>query len=208
MTRGDVVRSYGGVSADDRRAERRRKLLAAGRRAWGESGLGEVTVRGVCGAAGLQPRYFYEQFANREALILAVANEVRGELFRRLVDSSRDAEGDLEDKLRAALTAFLAAIADDPTIHRIMRTDLAGVPGLENNRVESLNMVADLILQYGSGIPGFGPPEGIDPRRFARFVAGGVNHLVENWLDTEGESPEELADLCTRLCMSFAPSRT
>ncbi|EUA42450.1 hypothetical protein I553_6310 [Mycobacterium xenopi 4042] len=30
MRRAEVVRDYGGVSAADRRAERRRKLLAAG----------------------------------------------------------------------------------------------------------------------------------------------------------------------------------
>ncbi|MFD4295389.1 TetR/AcrR family transcriptional regulator [Rhodococcus sp. NPDC058505] len=204
MARGDVVRSYGGVSADDRRADRRRKLVGAARRSWGHAGLGEVTVRGVCAAAGLQPRYFYEQFANRDALLVAVADEVRGELFATLVDSSRDADGTLEDKLRAALSAFLGAIAADPDLHRIMRTDLAGIPGLENRRVDSLNIVADLILQYGSGIPGFGTPGGADPRRFARFVAGGVNHLVENWLVHPDESPEELADVCTRLCLGFA----
>ena len=204
MARAEVVRDYGGVSADDRRAQRRRKLLDAGRQAWGETGLGEVTVRGVCSASGLQPRYFYEQFANRDALIEAVADEVRAELFTTLVESSRTTDGELEDKLRAALTAFLCAIDADPKVHRIMRTDLAGVPGLERRRVESLNMVADLMLLHGNGIPGFGAPEGVDPRRYARFVAGGVNHLIDNWLETQDESPEELAELCTRLCMTFA----
>ena len=59
IKRPEVVRDYGGISAVDRRAERRAKRLAAGRQIWGESGIGEDTVRGVCTAAGLTPRYFY-----------------------------------------------------------------------------------------------------------------------------------------------------
>ena len=134
MARSDVVREYGGVSADDRRAERRRRLLAAGRQIWGASGLRDVTVRGVCSAAGLQPRYFYEHFADRGALVGAVADEVRTELFTKLVESSVEVDGGidggLEERLRAALAAFFGIIAADPRIHRIMSTDLAGVPGL------------------------------------------------------------------------------
>ncbi|EME15396.1 TetR/AcrR family transcriptional regulator [Rhodococcus triatomae] len=207
MARGQAVRDYGGVSADDRRAERRRRLLDAGRHAWGRAGLGEVTVRGVCTEAGLQPRYFYEQFANRDALIVAVADEVRDKLFTALVDTSRSADGGIEDTLRAALTAFLRVIADDPDIHHIMRTDLAGVPGLETRRVDSLNMVAELILRYGADAPGFDPRPDVDRRRVARFVAGGVNHLIDNWLADQDETPHELADQCTRLCMTLAQGR-
>lgn len=213
MARSDVVREYGGVSADDRRAERRRRLLAAGRQIWGASGLRDVTVRGVCSAAGLQPRYFYEHFADRGALVRAVADEVRTELFTTLVESSVEVDGGidggLEERLRAALAAFFGIIAADPRIHRIMSTDLAGVPGLEQHRLESLNLVADLILEYG-GVgqsPRGGqaapptPAAGIDSRSAALFVAGGVNHLLDNWLvDPEG-SPQELAELCTRLCL-------
>ncbi|GLB63080.1 putative transcriptional regulator, TetR family protein [Dietzia sp. NCCP-2495] len=214
MARSDVVREYGGVSADDRRAERRRRLLAAGRQVWGTSGLGEVTVRGVCSAAGLQPRYFYEHFTDRGALVGAVADEVRTELFTTLVESSVEVDGGrdggLGERLRAALAAFFGIIAADPRIHRIMSTDLAGVPGLEQRRLESLNLVADLILEHGGvgqaprgghGASGPVPAAGIDSRSAALFVAGGVNHLLDNWLVAPEGSPQELADLCTRLCL-------
>ncbi|MFD2392517.1 hypothetical protein ACFSSF_19050 [Dietzia aerolata] len=45
------------------------------------------------------------------------------------------------------------------------------------------------------------PADGLDPRPAALFVAGGVNHLLDNWLEAPEGSPEELADLCTRLCL-------
>ena len=78
MKRAEVMRDYGGISADDRRTDRRKKLLTAARQIWGASGVSEVTVRGVCSAAGLTTRYFYEQFANRDALLYAVGAAVIG----------------------------------------------------------------------------------------------------------------------------------
>src|SRR6476660_7042276 len=130
MKRAEVVRDYGGISAVDRRAERRRKLLAAGRQIWGEAGITEVTVRGVCSAAGLTPRYCYEQFPNREALVFAVADDARDETLQALVAAGLGEPGSLADKLRSGITAFLDIIAADPHLHRIATSDLTTVPGL------------------------------------------------------------------------------
>ena len=85
MKRAEVVRDYGGISAADRRADRRRKLVAAGRHLWGESGIADVTVRGVCAHAGLIARYFYVQFDGRDALLFAVVDEVRSQLLDAMV---------------------------------------------------------------------------------------------------------------------------
>jgi len=207
MARSEVVRGYGGVSADERRADRRRRLLAAGRELWGRGGLGEVTVRGVCAAAGLQPRYFYEHFAGRDQLVEAVADQVRDQLLGTLVESALGVGGDLRERLRAALTAFFGEIAADPSVHAIMRTDLAVIPGLEKRRTESLDMVAELILRHGAADTAVVPAAGTDPRRAARFAAGGVNHLLEGWLAQPEGTPEELAELCTRLCLRLVDGR-
>ncbi|EUA42451.1 bacterial regulatory s, tetR family protein [Mycobacterium xenopi 4042] len=88
-----------------------------------------MTVRGVCKAAGLIPRYFYEHFPNRDALLFAVADDVRDELLDALVAAGIGNPGTLADKLRSALTAFLDIIAADPHIHRITTSDLTSVPG-------------------------------------------------------------------------------
>ena len=201
MARTDVVRDYGGISADDRRAERRRKLLEAGRRAWGEFGIGDVTVRGVCSSSGLTPRYFYEHFTNRDALIVAVADQVRDELFAALVGASLAEPGELAHKLRAALKAFFDVIADDPHIHRIMTSDWTAVAGLAQRRSDALDMVADLVLQYAPALLEE-PPDTADLRRVAMFVVGGVNQLVEAWLREPTDSTSDLADICTGLCLA------
>ncbi len=206
MKRPEVVRDYGGISAVDRRADRRSKLLAAGRQLWGESGLGEVTVRGVCSAAGLIPRYFYEQFPSRDALIFAVSDDVRDQLLEALLTAGVGDPGTLTDKLRSALSAFLDLIEADPHIHRIATSDLSGVPGLSEHRAHILEMIADLIVQQAPGVLGGETPPPAELRRGALFLAGGVNQIIEDWLANPVETTTELASVCADLCVSVVRS--
>ncbi|MEB3022468.1 TetR/AcrR family transcriptional regulator [[Mycobacterium] crassicus] len=206
MKRPEVVRDYGGISAVDRRAERRAKLLAAGRRLWGESGPGEVTVRGVCAEAGLIPRYFYEQFPNRDALIFAVSDDVRDQLLEALVTAGVGDPGTLADKLRSALTAFLDRIAADPHIHRIATSDLSGVPGLTEHRAHILDMIADLIVAQAPAVLGAETPAPAQLRRGALFLVGGVNQIIESWLDNPVETTTELATISADLCETVVRS--
>ena len=202
MKRAKVVRDYGGISAVDRRAERHRKLLAAGRKKWGESGITEVTVRGVCNAAGLIPRYFYEQFRNREALLFAIADDVRDQLLDVLVAAGIGDPGSITDKLRSALTAFLDMIVADPQIHRIITSDLSSVPGLTEHRTQVFDMLTELVIQYAPDVLGADTPNPAALRRGALFMVGGVNQLIETWLNEPKETTSELAGICADLCVA------
>ncbi len=202
MKRAEVVRDYGGISADDRRNERRQKLLTAARQIWGASGVTEVTVRGVCNAAGLTSRYFYEQFPNREAMLFAVADEVRDELLSALVEAGVGNPGTLTDKLRSALRAFLEIIAADPDIHRIATGDVSSVPGLTEHRARILDLITELIVELAPGVLGDETPGPEALRRGALFMVGGVNHLIETWLKDPAETPDQLAAIAADLCVA------
>src|SRR5947209_20090513 len=77
-------RPYGGVSADDRRAERRRRLLDAGLELFGTKGIAATTIADVCEQAGLTKRYFYESFATIDELAGAVFGDVTARLAERV----------------------------------------------------------------------------------------------------------------------------
>ena len=64
--------SWAGIPAEDRRAARRDRLLDAAFDLLGTEGWSATTVRGVCQAAQLNPRYFYESFPDLDALFVAV----------------------------------------------------------------------------------------------------------------------------------------
>jgi AcrR family transcriptional regulator len=74
-------RAYRGVSTEQRRAERRAKLIDAAIAVYGERGYRQATVKAVCEAAGLTERYFYESFENSEALLVASFNAVTYAVF-------------------------------------------------------------------------------------------------------------------------------
>jgi AcrR family transcriptional regulator len=113
-------RSYGGVPAAERTELRRRQLLDAALARFGSNGYGATGVKDVCGEAGLTHRYFYESFADREALFLAVFDDVIEELFTLTAGAVAASDGGAEDQLRRAISAFLTTMAEDPRKARIV----------------------------------------------------------------------------------------
>src|SRR5689334_11890446 len=99
-------RTYGGVSALERIAARRQKLLDAGLALFGTQGFAATGVKDVCRQAGLTDRYFYESFANSEALFLAVFDRLTDELFGAVAASVGEAGDDAELQLRNAISSF------------------------------------------------------------------------------------------------------
>ncbi|WP_174184977.1 TetR/AcrR family transcriptional regulator [Nocardia barduliensis] len=202
-------RTYGGVSAAERSAGRRVRLLAAATALWGESGIASVTVRGVCKAAGLTPRYFYEHFANSDELLVAVADEVRDKLLAAMVHAGLSGTGPAEARLTAALRAFFDTVADDPHLHRIISSNANDVSELAQRRHDAIDTVAELVVNYAPTALGFTP----DPdllRRASLFITGGVNQIIEGWLaGTITMTSAELAADCARMCINVLqpPSR-
>lgn len=106
-------RLYGGQSQEHRIAERRAKLMQAALRLYSRLGPAGASVTAICAEAGLTPRYFYESFASREALLAAVFREA----CDRLVFEVEEAL-DPADPANSALIAFFAILAEHPQLAR------------------------------------------------------------------------------------------
>ncbi|MCW1431451.1 TetR/AcrR family transcriptional regulator [Novosphingobium sp. JCM 18896] len=107
-------RLYGGQSQEARVAERREKLMQAAAKLYGQAGTTGVSVTAICAEAGLTPRYFYESFASREELLLAVFREVCDHLIAD-VTAAIDARAPAD----SALSAFFQLLADHPDLARV-----------------------------------------------------------------------------------------
>mgnify|MGYP003715986655 CR=1 FL=1 len=68
------------MNLDERRQRRHEALLTAGVALLGASDGPSVSVRAACRSAGLTERYFYESFADKNALVEAVYDHVIGEI--------------------------------------------------------------------------------------------------------------------------------
>lgn len=125
-------RDYAGQSAQDRTAARRARLIEAGIRVFGQQGFRSATVRGLCSAAGLTDRYFYESFDNLEALLLAVHATLMAGLRERLLADPllRQARAGAPVPADAASTAgyeIWFELVSDPGVARIVLNEVLGV---------------------------------------------------------------------------------
>ena len=139
-------RAYGGVSAEDRIAARRAKLLDAGLELFGTRGYATTGVKDVCREAGLTDRYFYESFADGGALFLAVFDRLTDELFQAVAEAVLEAGGDAERQLRVAIATFIHALAADPRRSRVLFAEApAAGPDAAAHMRTTLRRFAELV---------------------------------------------------------------
>jgi len=142
-----MSRTWAGTTLDDRKAARREKLLTAGLDLLGTEGSSAVSVRAVCRHAKLTERYFYENFADREELVLAVYEHVAAEARQALVDAVPDVRAEPATRAKAAVTAFVELMVDDPRKGRVLLLAPVTDPALSARGVALLPSFAALVRE-------------------------------------------------------------
>jgi AcrR family transcriptional regulator len=115
----EVVRPYRGVSATERRAGRRAKLIEAALDQISDQGIAATTMTAVCARASLTERYFYESFRDLEGLLLAVFDACLLNMDEAMFEALQAAPPDLVERCRAAAGAMLDVLTDDPRKARL-----------------------------------------------------------------------------------------
>ena len=137
---------------EERVAARRARFIEAGIELFGTQGFRGATVRGVCAAAGLTDRYFYESFPTLEALLAAVYCSLKDGFAIRLTQesfTSEDWRGDLaaiERQVTAAYELWFDTVRD-PRFARIVLVEILGVsPEMDALYEESARAMAALTI--------------------------------------------------------------
>ncbi len=174
---------WAGLPAADRKAERRQLLLDATFELLGTEGWSGTTVRAVCQGARLNPRYFYESFADLDALVVAVYDRLIAEL-RDHVAAAVDAAGDDPSaQMRAAVETTVRFVDDDRRRARVLYVEALGSEALNRRRIETGYDVVTLIERDAADRRG-APPSGEQIGRIAAAVlVGGFSELLVAWLD-------------------------
>jgi AcrR family transcriptional regulator len=127
------VRRYGGVSAEERIAARRARLLDAALELFGTAGYEATGVKDVCRAAGVTDRYFYESFRDSRELFVTLHDEATDELFTAVAGAVATVPPVADAQLHAAIGTFVGALADDPRKPRVIFSEPAAA-GVEADR--------------------------------------------------------------------------
>jgi AcrR family transcriptional regulator len=198
------TRPYGGVSAEDRRAGRRERLLAAGLDLLGSEGWSKTTVRAICARAGLTERYFYESFADREALLVAVFDRIAAEATEAVVAAVEAAPHAARAKARAAIAAFVELMTDDPRKGRVAFVEAMGSESLMSRRLETLGGFAALISEQARAFYGEAAPRE-DADLSAHALVGALAELLIAYLGgTLAIDRERLIEYGTNLFIAAA----
>ncbi|GKQ56122.1 TetR/AcrR family transcriptional regulator [Bradyrhizobium sp. Ce-3] len=200
MASSRKARLYGGMDAEERRAERRLKLIDAAIEVYGEVGYRAATVKAICEAAELTERYFYESFANSEALLIAAYNHVVDHLHEEMAAAAASGGDDAELRLRAALTLYFTRLKEHPKPARVFLLEITGIsPAVDAVTLDASRAFSDILV-----------PPARDPKRsdkgttatlLSTGMVGAVISIARRWVSKHYPQPlEEVAAIAASFC--------
>jgi AcrR family transcriptional regulator len=198
-------RTYAGQPAKDRRNQRRQRLIEAGLDVIGEVGLSGLTMTLVIRRAGLTERYFYESFADRNQLLVAVAGAVAAALEHRLVAAGEAVAGGIEARARATATALVSVLTEDPRMARLF-VESVGSDVLRPHRAAVMRRYAAYYVQDMLSLYRLrGKAVRARLNVASLMIVGGLAEALVAWLDRSGAgSPDAIIDACVQLTVAHA----
>lgn len=186
------ARRYGGLSAQERRDLRRRKLLDAAVHVFGTLGLRRATIRDICNEARITERYFSEHFASisdaYEAAFKLISEQALLATGRAMLQTRLDTL----ELARAGLQAFLGFVQEDPRRAQILLVDASSywrnVTSKNNNE---LKRHAQAMRYFCKRIyPDL--PDHIDLEIIGASLVGASLQACLTWVQSDFRQPAEL----------------
>jgi len=173
------------VPAEQRRALRRAALLEAGLELLGTRGWAATTVRGVCTQAGLNDRYFYESFADRDAFLLAIIDEQAARGTDAILEAARRAPRHLPSRVRASVETILDFLTEDPRLGRILSHEFPANPLLQERRREIIRSLTAIFIAQTREVLDELPLSDTDLELTGLTLTSGLWDLIAAWLRGE-----------------------
>ena len=176
-------RVYGGVEANRRVEERRKKLIEAGLEAFGTRGYAKTNIKLICDLAGLTERYFYESFRHKEDLLCAVYRELVCGAQRESLAFLEEGHEDPLDTASKALRIFYQRFQRDPRVAQVQLFEILGVSSaIDREYHNAMRLLADMVKLFLCKVY----PK-VDEERLSRGViptalAGSILLIAHEWV--------------------------
>ncbi len=160
------------LSAEFLAGHKRGRVLAAMCGLSAERHYEEMTIGDVARSARVARKTLYELFGGKEAIFLAAVEATRDELHEQLDAACEGAGPDARERLRAALAALLAYLADNPSrAHLLLVEAPSALPASAAIYDREFVLLTDRLR---SAAPASGPvPEAIE-----EALVGGVASIL------------------------------
>jgi AcrR family transcriptional regulator len=186
-----------GLEPEERRQERRRQLLDSAFNLFATQGYSRTSIEQICQGAYVGFKGFYDEFATKEALFLALYDELVERVSTNVVEVA--GRNELYSGLRELLDVFVKSVLDDRRVAQILFIEAAGLsPAVEVVRRATYRNFAEFLLTMWTDSRVARdrlPPEGIDDHRIPLGLVGAIVELMVDWLvDSAGEDTRRLVD--------------
>ncbi len=182
------------------------RLMAAGRTAFGQSGLYATRVEEITDLAGVAKGTFYLYFESKERLIQAIADETLRELGQAC-ERACASESTWPERVSAIARTHLRLFAEEPASMRILH-QLRGMLKFEQPEWQSLRVTlqshVELIASLLSAPPA---PEALSRNgalSLSRALFGAVSGAVSVWVACEGPNSSLPPDALLPALIAFA----
>lgn len=199
-------RSYGGLTSEERNAQRRARLLAAATDIIGTRGYAATTIPNLCSASKVSTRNFYELYGTKEDLFVDLYDGITADSYTRVTASLEATAGaPLADRIPVALMAYLDPMLKDPRVARIAFVEIMGA----SQRIETLRLnYRETLIEIVGGQGAEAVEAGEISERDWRFASlaliGAVTAIVYDWaLHRNRPSRQELEAQLTQLAVTL-----
>lgn len=191
---------YRGVSAQDRAAERRARLMEATLEVWADPSR-RTTMTAVCAEAGLTERYFYESFAGLDEALRAVLEAIAVEIEQTTTSAAEAAGDDPAARTQAMVETFVDYLAADPRKGRVAIVEAGSMPELRQRRTELLRHFAHRTAEEARAWLQLPEDSAAEDELAGLLFIGGMAELITAWLD--GAIRAEPADIVRAASRGF-----
>ncbi|MYR07323.1 TetR/AcrR family transcriptional regulator [Gordonia sp. SID5947] len=210
MNATSADRNYGGRSAPERAARRRAALVDVAVTAMSESRWRSATVASLCGEAQLNKRYFYESFADLDALAMAVIDDISAEVTEAAVVAYVAAlQRPQPEQARLAVDAIIGVLGNDCRKARVLLGGAAGTPAVDARRTDAIEGLTGVLIDHARTIHDVRLEVDSLAQTAPAFVIGGTAQAILSWAEgalkvTRDQLAEDLASLWMTLGTSAA----
>ncbi|MFJ1747766.1 TetR/AcrR family transcriptional regulator [Streptomyces sp. NPDC088116] len=196
----------GGASAPtvpDRRALRRERLLATATELFTARGYPATSIERICASAHVSIRAFYEEFESREALLIALHNEVARagmEATLTVLSDPATESATTRERITSLAHAFLDAVTTDASATRIAFVEIVGAGRpVEEHRLLWRSLWTDFLTGEAERAVERGEAAPRDYTLAMVALIGAVNELIAHWArNSTTLTRDRLADELTR----------
>ena len=192
-TGATVKRIYAQKNAEARVLERRERLLNAGLELFATLGYAHSTIEALCSTAKVTTRHFYQIFPSREALLMALYNQITDELNAVLLAAIQADHATFPEKMQHVVEALVTHYLSDTRRARVGVLEVVGAsPVIEQRRREVIHDIAGHLQHF---LQSTTPQPQTTPHHYhwlAIAVVGGLNEVMAEWLMQPQLSLEQL----------------